>query len=186
MGRKVCGVGINDMRGYSNKENSIINYKIYKIWCSMIWRVYDNRQLLYRPTYIGCSIEESWLVLSNFVNDFKNLPGYSDFIKSNGKGYCLDKDIRVLGNKHYGPNTCSIVTESLNIIDSNRRMDYSKVASKLSRRVLAINVNDINDTLEFSSAVEAENSKYNFKSRSISACCHGKQKSHRGYYWSFL
>lgn len=34
------------------------------------------------PTYVGTTVDDSWRLLSNFVNDIKELPGYEEWANS--------------------------------------------------------------------------------------------------------
>lgn len=99
----VIGFGINDsshpvMHG-TQKE------LVYKTWTSMIRRCYSDKYHKLKPTYIGCSVCEEWRFFSKFESWF-----HENF----KKGYVLDKDILVQGNKIYSPNTCCFVPPYIN------------------------------------------------------------------------
>lgn len=96
---KICGVAINDM--YLGHKN-----EFYSIWTSMIHRCYDKKE----RTYFNCKVCDEWLVFSNFKKWAESKEsGYK-------KGYCLDKDILVKGNKTYSPTTCAFVPPYINTL----------------------------------------------------------------------
>jgi len=65
-----------------------------------------------RPTYIGCTIHNEWYNFQNFAQWFH---------KYHVKGYALDKDIKVKGNKHYSPETCLFVRIEDNTIEAHAK-----------------------------------------------------------------
>lgn len=68
---------INDMpRGWS--AESELNLRIYYLWKAMIVRTTEDYWEKY-PSYNGTTVDESWLRLSNFVNDIAKLEGYEDW-----------------------------------------------------------------------------------------------------------
>ena len=105
--------GINDMPNCDKR--------VYNLWFQMLRRCYDESQHKRRRgrTYAKCEVCERWKVLSNFAEDIMLLEGYNDWI--NKAGYCLDKDIKVPGNKIYKKECCQFVTQSENIRDITKR-----------------------------------------------------------------
>lgn len=105
--RLVCGVGINDA-DYPVAW-TVAGVKtvcpIYKIWKSLLRRLYDEKWLTLNPTYLECSICEEWLSFSNFR---------SWVLTQEYSGLVLDKDLLVKGNKHYSPPTCIFVPVIVN------------------------------------------------------------------------
>ena len=122
--------GINDMpKGWMSKNNK--NKRIYKTWHHMLVRCYDEKYHETRPTYIGCSVCNDWLILSNFVRDFKLIDGYDEEKFLNGE-LCLDKDIKSDGkNKIYCLEQCMFVSKEENIRQSNKTMDYSFMKERI-------------------------------------------------------
>lgn len=101
----VFGVGVNDL-----VENTYVNSKpihSYVSWKGMLERCYSHKKQERRPTYIGCTVCDEWLLFSNFKQWFDE-----NYIK----GYHLDKDILVEDNKIYSPDTCRYVPHNLNTI----------------------------------------------------------------------
>lgn len=172
--------GINDMRGWGNKSTDS-NYNsfyhiIYGMWRSMLQRVHDREMF---PTYEGCTIDNDWYYLSKFYRDLQTIPGYKEFKEANGKGFCLDKDIKVKGNRHYGKNTCLLVTKSENVKESNHRV------RRRLRRVMRVNIEDPFDYVVYDTMKDSE--KEGFSVPSIVVCCQGgRQKTHKGYYWYYI
>jgi hypothetical protein len=101
------GVGINDA-DYAVKPT--INGKevacpFYLTWKSMLYRCYSEGIRKERPTYIGCSVADEWLLFSKFKLWMVN---------QCWEGKALDKDILIQGNKVYSPKTCIFVSKPIN------------------------------------------------------------------------
>lgn len=112
----IFGVGINDFAYSSgNLYGGIHSGKCpyYRIWFHVLRRCYDPACHKIRPTYIGCSMEESWHTFSNFKNWMQHC---------NWRGMHLDKDILLPGNKLYSHETCVFVEPDLNVFLTNRSM----------------------------------------------------------------
>lgn len=118
--------GINDMKKGWAKESKW-NYKIYRTWQSMLARCYSEKLHERYPTYIGCTVCERWLYLSNFIEDFPKIDGYNKELFLNGK-LELDKDILSNGqNKEYSLSNCILVNHSENIRQAMKTRDYSNI-----------------------------------------------------------
>ena len=100
----VCGVGYMGEGAYKSKIKTK-STKVYDTWSDMLKRCYSVTSLEKRPTYKGCSVAEEW-------HNFQVFGAWFDthYIA----GYHLDKDIKVPGNKVYGPDTCTFVTPAEN------------------------------------------------------------------------
>ena len=105
----VYGVGVYELGEYPAKVNGKHN-AAYKCWQSMLRRIYDEPFQEKWPTYKGCTVCDDW----------KN---YQTFAKWYWAQKCaglpkthLDKDIIKKGNKHYCPEYCSLIPESVNTI----------------------------------------------------------------------
>ena len=103
----VYGVGINDSKisTGSSKERE----PSYALWKSILSRCY-GKEYLKRATYKNCSVCNEWLFYSNFKKWF------DDPINGYRKGYHIDKDILVRGNKIYSPDTCCFVPPEINTL----------------------------------------------------------------------
>jgi len=83
---------------------------VYESWKNMLQRcyspVYHNKQ----PTYVGCSVLDEWHNLQTYAEWYYDQP------HSQNAGFQLDKDLRIAGNKIYGPDTCSFVPKQINTL----------------------------------------------------------------------
>lgn len=115
----VEGVGINDLslcgpHYYWNPEkNDSICTPEYKMWYEMIRRSYSEKLKDFTPSTKQSSCCVEWLHRYNFKLWYDSQKHYKD---SSGKLLCLDKDILVLGNKEYGPKTCALVPQYINVV----------------------------------------------------------------------
>lgn len=98
----VMGVGINDSEYKATRNNC----PVYRVWSSMIRRCYDEEGRNKYPSYAGCTVCEEWLTFSKF----KAWVDLQDF-----RGKHLDKDLLVVGNKIYSPETCVFVHGKVNL-----------------------------------------------------------------------
>jgi hypothetical protein len=107
--RKIIhGVGINDV------HDEKARCPAYLVWAAMIQRCYSEELQKQWPTYKDCSVCEEWHLFSNFKKWFYNPDnGYR-------KGYHIDKDIIIKGNRVYSPETCCFVPPYINYLFTNR------------------------------------------------------------------
>lgn len=119
----VYGVGINDscyatqtteeLPKVRGKRVSKVTWRCpyYQKWAEMLRRCYSKTTNPKHKTYVDCVVCDEWLTFSNFKSWLE---------KQNWEGMCLDKDVIVVGNKLYSPNTCALVTIQTNnfILDS--------------------------------------------------------------------
>ena len=109
---KIYGKGINDLNCPISCNG--IHYKFYQVWKSMFRRCYSLIFHTKQKTYSDCTVCDEWLLLSNFKRWFDE-----NYIE----GYCLDKDIRVHGNRIYSPQTCCFIPKEINtIFITNKRI----------------------------------------------------------------
>lgn len=121
-GRKlIYGVALNDCHGALDHQTGGHTLK-YSKWYGALQRVYDKNETT-RPTYLDCTLHNSWLRFSAFSKWYDMQP-YHDV-----KGYNLDKDLLVPGNKEYGPDTCLIIPQSLNTMIISRPVSVGDSAS---------------------------------------------------------
>lgn len=99
----VCGVGTNDVPNI--KDRSGRNIPSYNTWRMMLMRCYVTNHQEKHPTYIGCSVSDEWLILSNF-KAFHDEHHYH--------GSELDKDLLFPGNKIYCKERCLFIPQELN------------------------------------------------------------------------
>jgi len=92
----VCGVGFSGDGEYSGARDN----KAYKCWEGMMFRCYDQNTLDRHPTYVGCTVAESWHNFQHFCVWF-----YANYVE----GTHLDKDKLLPGNREYSASTCCFV-----------------------------------------------------------------------------
>lgn len=110
---------LNDMpKGWMNKSE--LNMRIYYLWKAMINRTTEQYWQKY-PTYSGTTVDDRWRILSNFVNDIKDLEGYDKWVAASSRQMMLDKDTIIEGNKHYSKDTCRFITHTESNQDVSRR-----------------------------------------------------------------
>ena len=119
--KPVQGIGINDMPvGYSTGPEK----PVYDQWVNVLYRAGGGKDGAFykkKPTYVGTTVCEDWLTVSNFVTWVKSHESW--------QGKRIDKDILCPGNKHYSPETCVLVSTRLNnlLCDSAaKRGEYPK------------------------------------------------------------
>lgn len=103
----IYGLAINDLERnvYNIIDGKTVRCPIYHHWKEMLKRcfcpVYHSKE----PTYLQCTIDPAWLRLSNFEKWV---------VRQDWEGKHLDKDLLVMGNKEYGPDTCIFLPKALN------------------------------------------------------------------------
>lgn len=103
----VEGVGYLGVGEHKSRVNGKI-CKVYKVWSGMLTRCYTKNSRSKWASYGGCTVHKDWHNYQNFAEWYKNQKFYD-------AGYHLDKDILVKGNKVYGPDTCCLVPEAVNL-----------------------------------------------------------------------
>jgi len=117
------GVGI-----YSSKKHPTP----YTKWTDLLKRCYSKSTQERQPTYKGCSVDERWYNFQNFAEWFEN-----NYIK----GWHLDKDILMKGNKIYSPETCCFVPQEINSLftkGESCRGDYPIGVTKVGKKFKAV------------------------------------------------
>jgi hypothetical protein len=99
----VYGVGYIGVGDYSFSRDK----KAGATWNNILTRCYSEVEHKRRPTYIGCAVIPEWLNFQNFAEWFYDTSNYQP-------GLYIDKDLKVQGNKVYGPDTCLFVTPEVN------------------------------------------------------------------------
>lgn len=83
----------------------ITHNKIYDVWRDMLRRCYTPSSTRTAKDYAGCTVCKHWHNFQNFAKWADNR--YSADLR-------LDKDLLVLGNKIYSPETCVFVPVEIN------------------------------------------------------------------------
>jgi len=103
----------------------------YQIWKNMLSRCFNPQLKNKFPAYIGVSCCETWLHMSNFIDDIQ---GIENFEKRN-MGWELDKDILKKGNKIYSKENCCFVPKEINCLLTNSKGTRGELPVGLSLRV---------------------------------------------------
>lgn len=134
----VEGHGINDMYWGWASENEW-NEKVYRKWANMLKRCYNEEYHKTHPKYIGCTVCERWLILSNFVEDFEKIDGYDREKFLNGE-LVLDKDIKSGGtNKVYIIEECLLTTPGENSKEAMRTREYHELSEETKQKLSEAN-----------------------------------------------
>lgn len=103
----VCGVGYIGEGNFTPKTN----VEIYKKWVSMLMRCYSAKFKEAHPTYQDAMCDPSWHNFQVFAQWWED-----NYYSVEEERMELDKDIKIKGNKIYGPETCLIVPKSINTL----------------------------------------------------------------------
>ena len=106
----VCGIGVT-----GNKYPTKINRKHvaeYVAWHNIISRSYNEKDKRKNPSYQNVACCEEWLNYENFYEWLHSQENFDKWL--NGKGWAVDKDILVKGNKTYSPEYCCLVPQNVN------------------------------------------------------------------------
>jgi len=107
------GVGYVGVGCYSYIEHK----EAYMAWRGAIVRGYCNLYKKERSTYKDCTVCEEW-------HNFQNFAKWYTEHECCGRGYDLDKDLLVRGNKVYSPETCTLLPNYINkLISTNYKKD---------------------------------------------------------------
>lgn len=105
LARSVFGVGFIGDGKYNSGHKHL---DAYRSWHGMLMRCYYEPVISKHKTYIGCTVCDDWHDFQKFANwYYENYP--DDEFK-----YDLDKDLKVIGNKVYSPETCLFVRQGVN------------------------------------------------------------------------
>ena len=112
----VFGVGFH---GGRTLVKGSLDEALYKVWFQMLRRCYDLKVREYsnrNNTYVDCRVSEDFLHFENFKAWAETQQGVLH------KGFSLDKDILLKGNKTYSKDTCCFVPLHVNnlLIKSNK------------------------------------------------------------------
>lgn len=204
----VQGQGINDMPRGWRIENEW-NERVYIKWKDMLYRCYNEEFHKTNQTYIGCTVCERWLILSNFVEDVPKITGYDEKRFLNGE-LELDKDKKNnTDNKSYTMKYCTWLPKPENhglamkgkchTEETKQKMSEAHKGKQLSKEhKQKLSENNQNSkrvaqydkqTLElikiWSSMHEVQR-ELGINRGNISSCCKGKLKSAGGFIWKYV
>lgn len=116
----LSGVGYIGI-GYCPYPLSMQYKKHYKIWGAVLSRCYSPISVEKFPTYKNVTVCEEWLNFQNFAKWFD-----INYNPETMKGWQLEKDILVKGNKIYSPETCCFVPAEINNLFTKRNISRGK------------------------------------------------------------
>ena len=102
----VYGIGISGTK-YPIRVNGVLT-KEYKLWQSMLERCYSTTLKKQRPTYKGCKVSNKFKSYEYFYEWCNKQVGFGN------KGFDLDKDLLIKGNKVYSETTCVFIPREIN------------------------------------------------------------------------
>lgn len=109
----LCNIAVNDADYVVNK------CPYYLTWSRMIKRCYDTSYLERKPSYLGVSVCENWLIFSKFKSWME---------QQDWEGKELDKDLLCRGNKVYCPEACVFISRDLNLF-VREKSDYKFIGA---------------------------------------------------------
>lgn len=115
MTRLVQGVGINDGK-YTASVNGV-KRKEYELWTSMLKRCYNEKIHKKNPTYLGCTVSDSFKNYTYFFEWCQLQIGFGIY------DYNLDKDLLIKRNKEYNENSCIFIPTLLNNLFVKRQLN---------------------------------------------------------------
>ena len=115
----VYGVGITGTK-YSPSINGV-KTKEYILWTHMLQRCYSDTNVCdtskkRNPTYIGCEVSENFKYYEYFYEWCHKQTGFGN------KGFQLDKDLLIKGNKVYSEDSCVFLPQEINNILTKREV----------------------------------------------------------------
>jgi hypothetical protein len=102
--KTVCGVGY--IGSNISIQNDSLTKLSYKVWAAMIVRGYNTEYKKRKPTYLNCFVCDEWHSFTNFNKWF-----YDNYIR----GFEIDKDILISGNREYRLDRCCFVPRKINL-----------------------------------------------------------------------
>ena len=116
----VYGIGVFGIK-YPSRVNGV-KTKEYKLWHSMLVRCYSDTIKKKHPTYIGCGVSGNFKSYEYFYEWCQKQIGFGN------KGWHLDKDLLVKGNRVYSEDSCVFLPQEVNTLltkRTNSRGEYS-------------------------------------------------------------
>lgn len=140
--RLVHGIGVNDLPYQVSKysprsmgRKRLWTCPYYLNWKEMLKRCYYQKYHAHHSSYIRCTVITDWKNASNFVNWMRT---------QDWSGKQLDKDLLVMGNRLYGPETCVFLSPDVNIFLSTRRAARGQymIGASINRGLFAASCRD--------------------------------------------
>ena len=114
----VCGVGISGAKYPITIDG--VKTKEYGLWKDMLTRCYSGACKKKQPTYEGCEVSDNFKNYEYFYEWCNKQIGFDV------KGFDLDKDLLVKGNKVYSENTCIFIPREINTLLVKRKASRGK------------------------------------------------------------
>lgn len=170
---------------YNDMENGWVRGKgqprwhlsLYSRWKHMWVRCKDPSNPRYE-NYKDCEIDERYRLFSNYIDDVMQLENF-DKLCEDPFHWDIDKDKIDPENRCYFFEHLSIISNSENTRERNKRYDYS---DKM-KPIIGVNIDD-GSVLIFNSVNEAR--EKDFKPPNIRKCLKGELNSYKRYKWYYL
>ena len=104
----VYGIGVLGTK-YQAKINGVMT-KEYDLWKSMLKRCYSDVYKKQRPTYEDCEVGDNFKSYEYFYEWCHKQIGFDV------KGWHLDKDLLIKGNKVYSEDSCIFIPSEINLL----------------------------------------------------------------------
>lgn len=118
----IQGWGINDAQyevtrnvKAGNTWRQVWMCPVYSIWKGMISRSLSDKWHKHHPSYLGVKVCDEWRYFSNFRDWVLNVQPNTDWENCE-----LDKDLLILNNKVYSPETCVFISRLVNTFLTDR------------------------------------------------------------------
>lgn len=92
-----------------------VSFNLKAIWRNMLRRCYVPSVQEKYPTYMGCTVSDTFKVYTHFQDWYFDQFGYAI------KGWQIDKDLLIKGNKLYSEDTCILLPKEINMALINRK-----------------------------------------------------------------
>lgn len=119
MTKLVYGVGFNDRKYLSAVGGR--SFGEYKVWRDLLARCYHPKVQKKTPSYVGCSVSESFKSYSYFYEWCQSQIGFGR------ENYHLDKDLLLKGNKVYSEAACVFLPRELNVLLTSRKAERGEL-----------------------------------------------------------
>ena len=114
----VCGVGISGTKYPITIDG--VKTKEYMLWVDMLTRCYNDAYQKKQPTYKHCEVSENFKSYEYFYE------WCNSQVEFDVKGFDLDKDLLIKGNKVYSENTCIFIPREINTLLVKRKASRGK------------------------------------------------------------
>ena len=104
----VYNIGILGTK-YPSRVDGVLT-KEYTLWRNMLKRCYSNNFKTKQPTYEGCEVSNKFKSYEYFYEWCHNQIGFGV------RGFEMDKDLLVKGNKIYSESTCIFIPAEINLL----------------------------------------------------------------------